>query len=91
MRVDYRRVLFTELEQWLQMKKNRKISVVILQQTHWDFSWGWSTDDWNFFHSAAGRKGGGGVLEGVRRDLADPQHIRWQRLSRVDCSRLDAS
>ena len=41
-------VLFTELQQWLQKTQNKDINIIILQETHWDFSGDWSTKEWHF-------------------------------------------
>ena len=83
-------ILFTELLQWLQKPDNREINILILQETHWNFSGDWTAEEWHFCHSTSGRKGSGGVMIGVRRALADSQQIRWHeavpgRLLQVRC------
>ena len=83
-------VLFTELKQWLNDTTNREISIIILQETHWNFSGDWTTEDWHFCHTTSGKKGSGGILVGIRREFADPVHIRWHeavpgRLLQVRC------
>ena len=72
-------ILFTELKLWLQLRDNRDINIIILQETHWDSRGDWTDEKWHFCHSdsATNRKGSGGVLVGIRRDLADPRQIRW--------------
>ena len=70
-------VLFTELQQWLEKPANQHIKIITLQETHWDFSGDWTTSKWHFCHSATGRKGSGGILIGIRSDLASAQDIRW--------------
>ena len=83
-------IIFTELKLWLQLRDNRDISIIILQETHWSFSGDWTDENWHFCHTATTRKGSGGILVGVRRDLANPEQIRWfeaepGRLIQVRC------
>ena len=59
-------------------------------ETHWNFCGDWSTNEWHFCHSTSGRRGSGGVLIGVRQELAAAQHIWWHeadpgRLLQVRC------
>ncbi|CAE7801409.1 unnamed protein product, partial [Symbiodinium necroappetens] len=83
-------VLFTELQQWLQKTQNKDINIIILQETHWDFSGDWSTQEWHFCHTTSQRKGSGGILIGIRKVLANAQQIRWHeaepgRILQVRC------
>ncbi|CAE6911687.1 unnamed protein product [Symbiodinium sp. CCMP2592] len=83
-------ILFTELKQWLQQEGQKDISIIILQETHWDTTMDWSTSEWHFCHSATGRKGSGGILVGIRAHLSDSSSIRWQeaepgRILQVRC------
>ncbi|CAE7253479.1 unnamed protein product, partial [Symbiodinium necroappetens] len=83
-------VLFTELQQWLQRTPNKDINIIILQETHWDFSGDWSTQEWHFCHTTSQRKGSGGILIGIRKVLANAQQIRWHeaepgRILQVRC------
>ena len=83
-------LLFTELLQWLGEAGHQDVSIIILQETHWNFSGDWSTSDWHFCHSTTSRKGSGGILIGVRKKLSEAQHIRWHeaepgRILQVRC------
>ena len=71
-------VLFEELKKWLNLEEQREVCVLILQETHWDFSSDWSGSGWYFCHSSTGKRGSGGILIGVRSTVADAQSIRWQ-------------
>eukprot|EP00439_Symbiodinium_sp_Y106_P066972 s3590_g11.t1 len=83
-------VLYAEICVWLQQPEQLQIGIFLLQETHWDFTADWTTNEWCLCHSTTGKKGSGGVLVGIRKGLVDPESIRWHehvpgRLLQVRC------
>ncbi|CAE7287663.1 unnamed protein product [Symbiodinium necroappetens] len=70
-------VLYAEICVWMMQPKQQNIGIFMIQETHWDFTSDWVTDEWCLCHSATSKKGSGGVLIGIRRKLVDPSTIRW--------------
>ena len=67
-----------ELLAWLRSRKD--ISIIVIQETHWGFSNDWVQDEWHFTHSGMAKGKQGGVLVGIRKELADTQSISWTEL-----------
>ena len=83
-------VLYAEICVWMMQPSQQNIEIFMIQETHWDFTADWATDEWCLCHSATHKKGSGGVLVGIRKKLVDPSTIRWHdhvpgRLLQVRC------
>ena len=72
-------ILYAEIKHWL--NNNCTADILMLQETHWNFTGEWSESGWNFCHSSSGRRGSGGVLVAVRESSFPAALVKWQEVA----------
>ena len=66
--------ILDELFIWL--SRHKSIKIVLLQETRWQFSSEWESEDWHIIHGGHSKQKGSGVMTLISKDLCSAADIR---------------